>query len=613
MRRVTPLLLVAAVLCSAAPKHRKLSSDLASMAATQSSVEVIVQWKIDVGATTSQKILSLGGSIISEFPAVHAGAYILPPSALSALDADADVKFVSLDRKVHRKLAAAAAAIHAPAVWNSGLAGLGVGVAVVDSGINQDANLGLNNGRLVYTEDFVTPISVTGDDKPGSKPASYGLDWYGHGQHIAGIIASNGKDSNCGNCNKSFVGIAPGANLVNLKVLDSVGEGSDSAVIGAINRAIALKSTYNIRVMNLSLGRPVYESYTQDPLCQAVEAAWHAGIVVVVAAGNDGRENSFGNDGYGTITAPGNDPYVITVGSMKTMGTATRTDDLIASYSSKGPTAVDHIVKPDIVAPGNQIVSLLAQHGTLAMLNPQNVVTLSTYQNKARPVGDISNQPPLPTDPDVQPDGVRIPSGYSHTYYVLSGTSMAAAVVSGAVADLLQAAPSLTPDQVKILLMQTASKTFPSSSTVVDLATAQIYTSYYDIFTIGAGYLDLKAALDSITQVPAGLSALSPVANYDSVTGDVELSFDPTSIFANKAMWGTSSVWGNSVLSGSKALWGTQAVWGASADSAQKTMWGTSADSAQKAMWGTSAIWSNKALWGTSSTNASESIAVSGE
>src|SRR5208282_4947363 len=152
-----------------------------------------------------------------------------------------------------------------------------------------------------------------------------------------------------------IAGMAPGANIINLRVLDQNGSGTDSQVVAAIQQAIQLKSQYNIRVINLSLGRPVFESYTLDPLCQAVEQAWQAGIVVVVAAGNDGRDNSEGTNGYMTITAPGNDPYVITVGAMKTEGTPTRTDDLIASYSSKGPTAIDHIVKPDLVAPGNNV------------------------------------------------------------------------------------------------------------------------------------------------------------------------------------------------------------------------------------------------------------------
>ncbi len=611
MRKVASLMLVATALCFAGPKP-KLSPDLSKSASTN-SVQVIIQWNIAIGSVTSQKIVNVGGTVISEFAGMHLGTYVVPPSGLSSLQSDPDVKYVSPDRRIQKKLAAAAAAINAPAVWKSGFVGTGVGVAVVDSGMNPDPNLAANNNNLVYTEDFVNPITVQADGKPGPKPASYGLDWYGHGQHIAGIIASNGKDSSCGSCDKTFVGIAPGANLINLKVLDTNGQGSDSAVITAINRAIQLQKTYNIRVMNLSLGRPIFESYTLDPLCQAVEAAWKAGITVVVAAGNDGRDDSFGNNGYGTITAPGNDPYVITVGAMKTEGTATRADDLIASYSSKGPTAVDHIVKPDIVAPGNQIVSLLAQHGTLAMSEPQNVVTLNTYQTNAPPAGSITNQPQMPANSDQQPAGVHISGGYSHTYFILSGTSMAAAVVSGAAADLIQAAPALTPDQIKLLLMQTASKTFPVSSTVVDQASGQIYTDHYDIFTVGAGYIDLSAAMAEVSQVPPGMTAISPVANYDGTTGDVELSFDPSSLFANKALWGTNSIWGQSVLTGNKALWGTSAIWGAASDSGEKALWGTSSDYGQKALWGTSAIWSNKAIWGTSSMSASESVSIRGE
>jgi serine protease AprX len=125
---------------------------------------------------------------------------------------------------------------------------------------------------------------------------------------------------------------------VMLRVLDANGAGSDSEVIAAIQQAIALKNTYNIRVINLSLGRGIFAGYAQDPLCQAVESAWRAGIVVVAAAGNYGRISLNGSNGYGTVAAPGNDPLVITVGAMKAMGTYSRTDDHIASYSSKGPT-----------------------------------------------------------------------------------------------------------------------------------------------------------------------------------------------------------------------------------------------------------------------------------
>src|SRR5208282_848122 len=178
---------------------------------------------------------------------------------------------------------------------------------------------------------------------------------------------------------KTFKGIAPGASIVNLRVLDQNGAGTDSLVIAAINQAISLKSRYNIRVINLSLGRAVYETYTLDPLCQAVEQAWKNGIVVVVAAGNNGRYQP--TDGYATVTSPGNDPYVITVGAMKPMGTPTRTDDLIASYSSKGPTAGDAVVKPDVVAPGNLLVSLESPDSTLYNEFPGNRVPYSYYEN----------------------------------------------------------------------------------------------------------------------------------------------------------------------------------------------------------------------------------------
>lgn len=504
MKKIWSFLLAGALACSAGTVNRKISSDLPNSTSQQSAVQVIVQWDINTGATTTQKITALGGVVVSEFPRLHEGVYKLPPSALATLSADADVKFVSADRKVVKKdatvqVARVAATINATSVWKSGYTGSGIGVAIVDSGINQQDELGLYSNGPVYTEDFT---GLMPGKKADGKSSGYGPDWYGHGQHIAGIIASNGKSSICDRCTQSFVGIAPGTSLINLKVLDANGKGSDSSVMAALDRAIALKNTYNIRVINLSLGRPVYESYTQDPLCQAVEAAWQSGIVVVVAAGNNGRDNSFGNEGYGTIEAPGNDPYVLTVGSMRDMGTPTRSDDLVASYSSKGPTAIDHIVKPDVVAPGNQIISLLAQNGTLGLNNPGNVLTLAAYQSNAPRIGNIPVQGTYDATSNTQPPAIKIGPGYSNKYYTMSGTSMAAAVVSGAVADLLQAAPALTPDQVKMLLMQTASKTFPSTSNVVDSVTGQIYTSYYDIFTTGAGYLDMQAALSSIAQVP---------------------------------------------------------------------------------------------------------------
>jgi serine protease AprX len=352
-------------------------------------------------------------------------------------------------------------------------------------------------------------------------------------------------------------GVAPNANLINLRVLDANGAGTDAGVIAAIDEAITLKNTYNIRVINLSLGRPVFESYTLDPLCQAAEAAWKAGIVVVAAAGNYGRDNSVDEHGYGTIVAPGNDPYVITVGAMNNMGTPTRSDDQMASYSSKGPTAIDHIVKPDLVAPGNDTVSLMAPNSTLALNYPTTLVPNSYYQTGGK--------------------------GNSTSYLRLSGTSMATPVVSGAAVLLLQQNPWLTPDQVKARLMKTAEKTLPLYSTVYDGITKARFNLQSDIFEVGAGYLDIQAAISNhdLTSLPA-LSAMA-ILNIPTLTG-----FGPTSTTASgwsrsygatvtitrnfSTSWGSSVVWGDNLVYGTdvfsgtsdgfSVVWGDTAIWG---------------------------------------------------
>ena len=269
-------------------------------------------------------------------------------SHLSEIANDPEVEYISRDNPVMGALDNTAGAVNAAAAWNIGLSGNGIGIAVIDSGIAAEYSY-----ATAYSQSFVPGNSSTADQ-------------YGHGTHVIGILGV--PKTTIGG--RTFTGIANQAKRINLRVLDQNGNGTDSAVIAAIQEAIALKSTYNIRVINLSLGRPVTQSYTTDPLCQAAEAAWKAGIVVVVAAGNNGRDNTYGENGYGTITAPGNDPYVITVGAMKSMNTPSRTDDQIASYSSKGPTSIDHVVKPDLVAPGNQVISAYAPGAFLETTYP---------------------------------------------------------------------------------------------------------------------------------------------------------------------------------------------------------------------------------------------------
>src|SRR5277367_2677857 len=320
-------------------------------------IDVIVQFKVTPTAKHYQRMSDRGATLRTKLHSIKAASFRIPVSALAKLEQDPDVLYVSPDRTVHLSdYESFASAVEADvAAQQYGFDGTGVGVAVIDSGVADHADFHNANGtRVVHSESFV----------PGNTST---VDAYGHGTHVSGILGGNGSASGNGSgYTKQIVGMAPNVNIINLRVLDQNGAGYDSQVIAAIQRAIALKTQYNIRVINLSLGRPVYESYTLDPLCQAAEAAWKAGIIVVAAAGNYGRDNSVDEHGYGTIVAPGNDPYVITVGAMNNMGTPGRSDDQMASYSSKGPTAFDHIVKPDIVAPGNGIVSLLAPNSTLA-------------------------------------------------------------------------------------------------------------------------------------------------------------------------------------------------------------------------------------------------------
>jgi serine protease AprX len=514
--------------------NAKMSPDL--QASKAANVRVLVQYNQAPGLL-DLNLLGTLGSILNALPLVNGIVAQLPLANILTLSNQSNVKYISLDRLLTPNLSNAAPAINAFAAWQSGYTGEGIGVALVDSGVSSHPDLNggfLGLSRVVWNQSFVS----------GNLSAA---DQYGHGTHIAGLIAGDGKNSTGSKYSRTFQGIAPGANIVNLRVLDQNGQGSDSAVISAIGTAILLKPLFNIRVMNLSLGRQVYESYTLDPLCQAVEAAWKNGIVVVVSAGNNGRTQA--SEGYGTVTAPGNDPYVITVGAMKPMGTPTRTDDVIASYSSKGPTAGDAVVKPDVVAPGNLLVSLEAPNSTLYNEYPANQVPYSFYMNGG------SNAP-------------------SSSYFTLSGTSMAAGVVSGAVADMLQKTPSLTPDQVKARLMKTAWKSLPSYSSYTDPVSGVTYTDQYDIFTVGAGYVDLEAAITN-TDLAKG-TAMSPIATFNAATNSVYLNDDPSSVWNTSATWANAAVWGASQFvaangaltaasTNASTLSGTNALWGGSA------------------------------------------------
>jgi serine protease AprX len=506
-------------------------------------VDVIVQFNVTPTAAHYQRMAARGATVKTRLHTIKAAAFRLPVSALAKLERDPDIVYVSPDRAVSLKNSyeSFASAVEADvAEQQYGLDGTGIGVAVIDSGVADHVDFHNASGtRVVHSESFVAGNTST-------------VDAYGHGTHVSGIIGGNGAASGSGTgYAQQIVGMAPNVNIINLRVLDQNGAGTDSQVIAAIQRAIALKTQYNIRVINLSLGRPVFESYTIDPLDQAVEQAWAAGIVVVVAAGNDGRDNSMGTRGFATIGSPGNDPAVITVGATRTMGTATRTDDAIASYSSKGPTLLDHIVKPDIVAPGNRIGSLIVKNSTLDVEFPTLEIT---------PTGTCTG-------------------ACATKYFRLSGTSMATPVVSGAVALMLQQQPTLTPDTVKARIMKTAWKGFGVYCNSYDVFN-NLYSNEYDLFTYGAGYLNIDAALNS-TDVANGV-ALSPTASYNSANNTVTIvntssvTWGTSVVWGNSIVWGTSVVWGNSVLSANSIVWGSSVVWGNTVDSGFSVVWGSS-------------------------------------
>jgi serine protease AprX len=269
---------------------------------------------------------------------------------------------------------------------------------------------------------------------------------------------------------------------------------------------------------------------------------------------------------------------VITVGAMKTENTPGRSDDQIASYSSKGPTLYDHIVKPDLVAPGNQVRSTLSSTSSvLFQLYPTTQLLMSYY-------------------------ATGYTKAISNNYFTLSGTSMATPVVSGAAALLIEQNPSLTPDQVKARLMKTAYKSFPVSSTATDPVTGVVFTSYYDIFTIGAGYLDIQAALANTDVAP--LPATSPAAVFNPSTHTVSLVNGTNVVWGENVVWGDNVVWGENVLLANNVVWGDNVVWGESTMAGFNVVWGNGLNGE---------IDPANVVWGASTVMEGASILTHGE
>jgi len=384
----------------AQPRHARLSRDLSDRLAKGDPAGSSV---IVTGTVPVETIAARYGARILRV--LRRGAVLeVNGGQLDALSRDAEVDHLSGDVPVHRMAAETTAAIGADQVWRGVLSGsgkyngAGIGIAVVDSGIAHAPSL---NGRVLASVDFT-----------GTKPKR--ADEYGHGTAVAGIIASTSA---------SYPGVAPGASLVNLRALGSDGSGATSDVIAAIDWAVEHRAQYNLRIINLSLGHPVFEPAVDDPLCQAVQRAVDAGVLVVAAAGNFGK-TADGRPIIGGVVSPGNAAAALTVGALNTRGTVQRSDDKMATYSSRGPTMIDGVLKPELVAPGNRIISTSSNRSYFEAEYPERLI-----------------------------EGAG-----GNGFIEMSGTSMSAAVVSGAAALLLEAGPGLTPREVKLLLQVTSSQ-----------------------------------------------------------------------------------------------------------------------------------------------------------
>ncbi len=407
-----------------------------------------------------REVRALGGTITRRLPLVSALAVTLPAGAVGRVSSLSGVIQASADEKA-RVLGAGAEDGGPTSVFRqvvgadeaerkAGADGSGVGVAVIDTGIADVPDLA---GRVrPVVDDLGQPrpcLNLSGE--PDCR------DSYGHGTFVAGLIAGNGASS--GGVHR---GVAPGADLISVKVAGRDGSTDVSTILAAIQWVVSYKDTYGIRVLNLSLGTDSSQSYRVDPLNFAVERAWAAGITVVVAAGNLGPA-------AGTVTKPADDPFVVSVGALDDRGTPGLGDDMLPDFSSRGPTAADGVSKPDIAAPGGHLLSLRAPDSTIDTQFPP-------------------------------------PSGGA--YRRGSGTSMAAGLVSGAVALMLQMDRSLTPDRIKFELLDTAAG-----------------AASFDRNSVGAGvpsaYRAVTQAADGVADV--GLERSNGLGRLDLSRGSVSV------------------------------------------------------------------------------------------
>jgi serine protease AprX len=460
-----------------------LSPALAGMVAAtpNKSVEVLVQFEAGINESSARDAIRVaGGQDGRALPLINGLSAEMTAMEAQRLSIDTRVKAVSPNAAVESEAALDPSkletsyvhSLRAERMWGQGWTGKGVGVAVLDTGIQGD----LPDFRTSET-DATSRVVASAVVNPGAENQG---DSFGHGTHIAGLIAGNGFNRPTGDpLQGKYAGIAPDANLISVKVSDENGGATLMDVIDGLQWVVDHKDRYNIRVANLSLKSSVAESYKTDPLDAAVEAAWFNGIVVVAASGN------LGGAPDAVSYSPANDPYVITVGGVDDKGTKSIGDDQLAPWSSRGKTQ-DGFEKPDVIAPGARLVSTMPAGAKYRELCPSCV-----------------------TDGD---------------YFRVGGTSMAAAVVSGEIAQLLQARPWLTPDQVKAVVYKRSrpvTSDVVSTGVLVDANGLPLPTTVTTTTTVtGAEVASDKAIQNSVP--PASNAGLTPNELINPATGNID-------------------------------------------------------------------------------------------
>ena len=449
------------------PQAVRMSDSVAQLIAEDPGAKIRVIVQVTTGASLAEQYVEqMGGSVLKTLPLINAFVAEISAQFLPRLAALSSVSWISPDARIvstvkpvkdplsldemlpeHNFLDT----LGVREVWDMGYLGEGIGVAVIDSGIFMDRDFSIIPNK--------PHIRIKMSQSFNSESPS---DDFGHGTHVAGIIGGNGSASG-----GHYSGLAPRVDLINLKISDDQGFAYESDTVEAMQWVFDNKDLYNIRVVNLSIQSTIPLSYHESPLDAAAEILWFNGVVVVAAAGN----RNDGEDFNPIQAAPGNDPFIITVGAVDENGTSKRDDDTVTSFTPTGMT-IDGFNKPDIYAPGVDIISVLSNGSDWFFDHPERVVM----------------------------DG---------EYFRLSGTSMAAPMVAGAAALLLQAEPDLTPDQVKYRLINSAG-------------------------IVGSSpYLDVEAALTSQTNesgnqgiVPHMLLAkMAMVAFWSSQYGDQDIDW----------------------------------------------------------------------------------------